>query len=180
MNLKKMFYDVNTPEELMEFMNQYIKYGWIGKDNKIRIACMDDFVEQYRMSTLEEVFEIGVGICFEQVALEQEFFNRQKIETKAYCIFTTHMCHAFLMYKNENMFYKFEHSSFKSRGIYSYKSENKLLNAEIQSFCIRHHIKNVEKLKVVQYDKIKEHSTIKDVEENFKQRENIIMKILNM
>lgn len=52
----------------MEFMNKYIKYAWIGRDNVLRISTIKDFSEQYRVSTLEEVFQIGGGICFEQVA----------------------------------------------------------------------------------------------------------------
>ena len=32
MNLKDLFYTINTPEELLDFMDKYIQYGWIGKD----------------------------------------------------------------------------------------------------------------------------------------------------
>lgn len=68
MKIKSEFEQLKTPDELMEFMNKYIKYAWIGRDNVLRISTIKDFSEQYRVSTLEEVFQIGGGICFEQVA----------------------------------------------------------------------------------------------------------------
>ena len=155
MNLRKEFDKLKTPDELMEFMNKYIKYGWIGKDNILRISTIQDFTKQYRVSTLEEVLQTGIGICFEQVALEKEFFARQNIKTETFSIFTTHMCHAFLLYE---------------------KKED-LLRAEVDSFCERHSIKNKEKVCLVLYDEIQKHATIQEIKELFQKKENRMKKL---
>ena len=104
-----------------------------------------------------------------------EFFDRQNIKSKTFSIFTTHMCHAFLMYELNSIYYKFKHSSSKCRGIFPYESEDELLKAEVKSFCERHHIKNREKLRMVLYEKIQEHATIQEIEEVFRKKENLII-----
>lgn len=177
MNLRKEFDKLKTPDELMEFMNKYIKYGWIGKDNILRISTIQDFTKQYRVSTLEEVLQTGIGICFEQVALEKEFFARQNIKTETFSIFTTHMCHAFLLYEKNHIFYKFEHSSSKCRGIFSYDTKEDLLRAEVDSFCERHSIKNKEKVCLVLYNEIQKHATIQEIKQLFQKKENRMKKL---
>lgn len=179
MSLEEKLKEVKTPQELMEFMNENIKYGWIGKDNNIRISSIEDFRTQYRMASMEEILENGIGICFEQVELERKFFNDKNIKTKTYSIYTSHMAHAFLYYKIDDiLYYKFEHSSLKCRGIFEYKSENELLKAEIISFAQRHKIKNIKKLKLIEYDYITENMDMNQILEKFKGKENMLFEIL--
>lgn len=175
MQLKDDFLELCTPGELFEFMRKNIKYGWIGTDNQIRINTIEGLIEKYRVSSLEEIFNSGVGICFEQVELEREFFQKKGYTIDTYAIFNNHMIHTFLMFKQNDKYYKFEHSSSKCRGIYEYNNIFDLLNAEINSFMVRHNIKNTQKLFLIKYHKLYEYYSIQDIKKEFtSKKENLI------
>ncbi len=79
------FVSLDSPEELLNFMNNSIEFGWIDKDNKMHLGNMKNFRTDYKTMTTDEVLERGIGICIEQVALMKRFFDDHLIETKMYC-----------------------------------------------------------------------------------------------
>lgn len=87
------FTSINSPEELLNFMNNNIEFGWLNKDNKMHLGNMKNFRKDYRTMSTNEVLEKGIGICVEQVALMKRYFDDCLIETKVYC---------FRKYENKN------------------------------------------------------------------------------
>ncbi len=173
--MEKEFLNLQNSNELFDFMMKNIKYGWLGNDNQLRINTIEDLKEKYMLSSVQEILDTGYGICFDQVELEREFFQRKGFNIETYAIFNNHMIHTFLTYEDNNVYVKFEHSSSKCRGIFEYSNMNDLLNAEINSFMARHNINKVNKLKLIKYSKLNEHCSIEDIKNNFTNvKENLI------
>lgn len=60
---------------------QIIEYGWIDKDGKkyLKHLVKDKFITDYYLQKPEEVWEHKIGICWDQVEVEREFFVSKKI-----------------------------------------------------------------------------------------------------
>lgn len=125
--------EVNTPEELLDYMNKYIVYGWIDKDKNIHLNEMKGLRKNFILQSLEEVKERQIGSCIEQTLLEKYWFDKHNIENKIFChrAYETDekddddvKMHCFLIYKKDNEWYHFEHSGQQSRGIWKYDSLN--------------------------------------------------------
>ena len=178
MSLKKEFDELKNPNELMNFMDEKIKYGWIGKDGELRENSVEGFLNNYRVSSLEEILENGYGTCFEQVELEREFFSRQKITSSSYMIIASHMVHSFLVFEMEGKFYRFEHSSWKNKGIYEFDSIDNLLQNTVELFMNNHKIKSAKRITLISYSKLRENIDLKDMkEELLSNRKNLVEKL---
>lgn len=128
----ELFFDnVKTPQELMDFMNMNIEYGWIDKQEKIHINTLKGFRENYRISSIEEMIKNGVGTCIEQAKMIKYFFDKIGIENKLYChrSYETEenfdkevRMHCFVLFKYKDNWYHFEHSNRSKRGIHKYIS----------------------------------------------------------
>lgn len=125
------FDNLKTPQQLMDYMNINIEYGWIDKLGKKHINNLKNFRENYRISTIEEVIETGLGTCIEQAKLIKLFFDNNKIANKLYCYrryenkdnFDQEVkMHCFVIYNDKNKWYQFEHSNSNRRGIHEYDS----------------------------------------------------------
>ena len=46
--------DIKTPEDILTFMNENIKYGWLDINNLEHIGNMKGFRSLYRTSSLDE------------------------------------------------------------------------------------------------------------------------------
>ena len=68
--------EIKTPEDILQFMNDNIEYGWIGIDNKKHIRSMKNFRKTYRTANIERTLETGLGTCIEQVRLMSELLDR--------------------------------------------------------------------------------------------------------
>lgn len=152
--------DINKVMEYMEAIN----YGWFDINNQIHINTIENIQSLYRLSTIDEIMEHKVGICFDQVELERYFFDKY-YKTNSYAIITNHMVHTFLTLEKDNRFIYFEHSSFKNKGIYYFDNIDELLTYVIKSFMNNQHIKNINKLKLVSYEAIKPMSTFEEIKE---------------
>ena len=131
MNRKELFEKVNTPQELMDYMDKYIEYGWVDKDGEKHINDLKGLRENYRVSSLDEMFESGVGTCIEQANMIKTFFDRKGFETKMFChrSYETEenfdaevRMHCFVLFKYLDKWYHFEHSNSGRRGIHQYSS----------------------------------------------------------
>ena len=57
---------IKTPEDILSFMNDNIKYGWIDINGEVHIGNMKNFRRLYRTSSLEETLSHSIGTCIEQ------------------------------------------------------------------------------------------------------------------
>ena len=46
--------EIRTPEDILEFINNNIKYGWLDVNNEEHIGNMKNFRKLYRTSSIEE------------------------------------------------------------------------------------------------------------------------------
>ena len=136
MDRKKAYYNVKTPEELMIFMDKYIRYGIYGTDNKVyenygtsvdsefQLACQN----RYALCDIERYLRYGYGTCWDQVELQRDWFARNNYEFKTIFIWflfeeeNNYITHAYLVYKDkiDNKYCYFEHADYNNRGIYKF------------------------------------------------------------
>lgn len=130
-SLKEKYNKITNAQELMNFMNKYILYGWKNINNEIHLSNLKNIKTEYKVNTLDEILTYGLGTCIEQVKLEKDFFDKQNIENKIYCEVSPskdeNEMHAFLLYKENDKWYHFEHSDKSKRGIHEYKNINDAL-----------------------------------------------------
>lgn len=111
---------------IMNIMND-IKYGYFDFNNKIHINIDEDFSILYKLQSPQETLEHKVGVCWDQVELERYLFKKEEMEFKTYFIvhYDDDKCptHTFLIYKENNKYYWFEHSWEKYRGIKAFDTE---------------------------------------------------------
>ena len=67
--------DIKTPEDILEYMDDNIEYGWLDINNEEHIGNMKNFRKLYRTSSLEETISHGLGTCIEQVFLMSHLLN---------------------------------------------------------------------------------------------------------
>lgn len=139
MDLLDIYKTINTPKELYEFMDKYIKYGFYGNDGKIytndgteesdkifQDACLD----RYGLANKEKVLKYGLGQCFDQTELERAWFKEHNYEFRTIFIWflfdyeNTYPTHAYLVYKDKttNKYYWFEHADSINKGIHEFNS----------------------------------------------------------
>ena len=97
--IAKIYENIKTPEELMIFMDQYIKYGIHGIDGKDYIPTYGDnesnqkFQEAsfsvYSFGGPSYILKYGLGHCWDQVELERDWFTKHHYECKTIYIWIT-------------------------------------------------------------------------------------------
>ena len=137
------FYEIKTPEELMIFMNINIEYGWIDKLGEKHLNNLKLFRENYRISSIDEMINTGLGTCIEQAKMIKDFFDRIGIENKLYChrSYETEdnfdkevRMHCFVLFNYNGSWYHFEHSNRPKRGIHKYQSVESAIEEIISGF----------------------------------------------
>ena len=133
--------DVINPTELLEFMDENIKYGFVDRENKIHKPS-DSFDKEcrknWRLSSPERLIEKGYGHCYDQVELERDWFTKNGYNVKTFfSIFeldydNPYTTHTFLVYEDNNKFYLFEHADYENRGIWEFSSYNEAVKAQIK------------------------------------------------
>ena len=123
---------LKSPEELLEYMNKNITYGFVGRNGK-KYSDMfseewNDWNEQCLVQSGEDVLKSKIGTCWDQVELERLWF-----EINGYYIHTffiqyevnrknDYPTHTFLIYEKDNKFYWFENAFESERGIHEFDS----------------------------------------------------------
>ena len=138
--------DIKTPEDILGFMKENIKYGWLDINNEEHIGNMKNFRKLYRTSTLEEILTHKIGTCIEQVYLMKLLLDKINIPSKMYCtsIYESkdfndleadeHM-HCFVLYYQNNKVYQIEHPNWERIGIYEFEKEETAIK-EINDYYI--------------------------------------------
>lgn len=138
--------DIKTPEDILGFMKENIKYGWLDINNEEHIGNMKNFRKLYRTSTLEEILTHKIGTCIEQVYLMKLLLDKINIPSKMYCTriyegkdfndleADEHM-HCFVLYYQNNKVYQIEHPNWERIGIYEFEKEETAIK-EINDYYI--------------------------------------------
>lgn len=125
------FDKITTPEELMDFMNINIEYGWLDKEEKKHLNTMKDFRKNYQTASIKKVLDSGIANCIEQAKLIKTVFDRIKLENKMYCYRSYETednlskdvkMHCFVLFKEDDCWYHFEHANEPERGIIKYET----------------------------------------------------------
>lgn len=132
-NLEKIE-DVRSPEELLQFLNQKIKYGFVKKSNGQILEDQnskewrDVWLKEYYLQRPEELLKNKYGVCWDFVELERDWFSKKGYEYRTFYMAVIKKggsnlpTHTFLVYKdkNNNKWYWFEYSWSAYRGIHEY------------------------------------------------------------
>ncbi len=161
--------NIKTPQDIYNFMDKYIKYGWFDQEHKVHINDMKNVRDRYRTASLEETLKFDTGTCIEQVYLMKKLFDQINIKSKMYCariydgedfnIIDNEFMHCFLLYFLDDKVYHMEIPNWEIKGIYEYASEEEAVDT-INKYYI-----NKVKGKaspVVAYDYVEPHITFKE------------------
>ncbi len=129
---------LKTIDDVLTFMKNNIRYGWVDINNEIHIGNMKNFRKLYRTSSITEILEYGIGTCIDQVKLMNYLLNKIGIKNKMFAtrIYEPndfnkldeeeHM-HCFILCYIDNKVYHIEHPNWYRIGIYEYESEEEAL-----------------------------------------------------
>ncbi len=132
--------NIRTIDDVLTFMKDNIRYGWLDVYNKIHIGNMKNFRRIYRTLTLEEILEYNIGTCIDQVKLMNYLLNKINIKNKMFAtrIYESndfnkldeeeHM-HCFILCYVNNKVYHIEHPNWYKMGIYEYENEKEALTS---------------------------------------------------
>ena len=130
--------NIKTIEDVLSFMKNNIRYGWIDINNNKHIGNMKNFRRLYKTLSINSILEYGIGTCIEQVNLMNYLLNKINIKNKMFATriyepndFNNydkeeHM-HCFILCYINNRVYHIEHSNWNKIGIYEYKNEKEAL-----------------------------------------------------
>ena len=139
--------EIKTPQDILEFMNENIEYGWLDIDNNEHIKTMKDFRKLYRTYSIEETINHKIGTCIEQVYLMHSLLNKINIPNKMFCTRVyegkdfnnleaeEHM-HCFVLYFQDDKVYQIEHPNWEKIGIYEFDSEDAAVK-EINDYYVK-------------------------------------------
>lgn len=130
--------EIKTPDDILEFLKENIKYGWVGSDDVKRVNSMDGFRTYYRTSSIENTIKEKVGTCVEQVCLMNYLLQKLNIETKMFCtrlyedesfndLQAPERMHCFILYYIDNEVYQMEHPDPERIGVWKYDSESEAI-----------------------------------------------------
>ncbi len=138
--------DIKSPQDILDFMKENIKYGWLDINNEEHIGNMKNFRKLYRTSSIDETLAHGIGTCIEQVYLMSTLLDKLNIQNKMYCTriyegdqfndleAEEHM-HCFVLYSLNDRVYQIEHPNWERAGIYEFKSYESAID-EINKYYI--------------------------------------------
>lgn len=137
---------IKTPEELLDFMDKNINYGYLGKNNKLYYFGDNDFDKdwylEYVLESKDDILRTGIGNCFDQTELERSWFLENDYEVKTVFVMVNldyendYPTHSFLTYKNKDNsgWNWFESSDFDNRGIHRFQSFNEIIKYQLDKY----------------------------------------------
>lgn len=79
------FNNLKNPQDVYEFLDNNIEYGWIDVFGNKHLNTMKEFRRIYRTMSIDEILEHKIGTCIEQVNLMHYLLNRINIKNKMFC-----------------------------------------------------------------------------------------------
>lgn len=149
--VKEEFNDLSTEQELLDYMNKNVLYGWKDYNGLFHYDTMEDFRNSYRTSSVEETIANNIGTCIEQSRMENELFTKIGLRSKMFALRSYELeersdqevkMHCFCLFEKDNKIYHFEHSNPLIPGIYEYASEEDALESICEYYRKRDKGKN--------------------------------------
>lgn len=129
--------NIKDEYELLEFMKNNIKYGFVTKDGKKYFPECKNYNEIWFdnaiVQTGKNVSKTLVGTCFDQVEFERKWFTENNIKVKTFFLIyeinekNNYPTHTILTYEKNNRYYWFENAFDMQRGIHEYNSMRELI-----------------------------------------------------
>lgn len=142
--LVEKYQSIGTPEELLEFMNQYFSYGYFGKDGRVFLPTDMDFDDSwylnYQLQNVDNILETRIGNCFDMVEFERAWFFSHGYQIKTFFemvrvdYINSYPMHSFLVYQKDTSWFLFEFSDIKHRGIFKFFSLSELLECQCSNY----------------------------------------------
>jgi len=79
---KTIIKKIKTPEQIIDFMDTNITYGWTDIFGKKHLNNLKNFRKLYKTNTLDEILDNGYGTCIEQAKLMNHVLKILGYETK--------------------------------------------------------------------------------------------------
>lgn len=141
-NLKDLYKHVSSPEELLKFMEENIKFGLYGTNKKLYDTSDLDALElaneiYWNLSSPANTLKLGYGQILDQVELERDWFSSHGYECKTiYITFlleqaNSYPTHAYLAYKDNGKWKWFENCDKANLGIHEYESISDLITDQM-------------------------------------------------
>lgn len=130
---------LNTPEKLYGYMQTHIKYGYIRRDtNKVETIDFNNFYRKYSLMSPQEVYDSGVGICWDQTLFEKYIFDNviKKYDYKIFFLQQENVnqtTHTFLVFKRNGKYCYFENAFSDYAGIKEFDSYDDILEYVISN-----------------------------------------------
>lgn len=142
--------EVNTPEELLEFMCDNFSYG-INVNNKIYDMSnkkeFNEIFSKYWTFNKSNLLETKYGVCWDFVELERDWFKSHNYNFETIFIWfefdypNTYSTHTYLIYEDNGYFNLFEYSDTSSRGIHKFNTREEAIKYQKQ-IHIKHNKEN--------------------------------------
>lgn len=119
-----------SPESLLDFMADF-RYGWVFNHKRYQ-PTPTNFTDHYRLMQPEEVLRYKTGVCQDQALFEYDVLAGLGIECRLYFVqqfFTS--THTYCIFKRDNMWYHFENSFARYRGITGPYAKPELISKQV-------------------------------------------------
>ena len=135
--------DIKSPDDILKFMSENIKYGWVDFDNNvhtnIHVNEMVNIRSSHKLTSVEETLKYGVGTCIEQAILIKHLLSKINIPNRLFCIRnyessdnvslrTESYMHCFVLYYLNDKVYNLEYPNPIRRGIHEFNNEEEAMN----------------------------------------------------
>ena len=136
---------IKTSQDVYNFIDENIEYGWLDYNGEKHIKTMKEFRRMYRTLSIEQILDVKLGTCIDQVWLMHYLLDRINVRNKMFCcrIFEPddygnleeeeHM-HCFILYFENEKVYHMEHPNFDRKGIYEYNSEQEAIDSIVKYY----------------------------------------------
>jgi len=128
---------MNFGNELLEVMKDF-KYGYIDCNGRVYDVVDDKFSSRYLLQSPDDLLKNKVGICWDLVEFERNFFEKNNIKVETYFMAyydnNNNPSHTFLVYEEGGKFIWFEFSMIRFRGIHVFNSKEELFQDVIRKF----------------------------------------------
>lgn len=144
--MKTRILELNQPEDIMTFLDDFIQYGCVDVDRKKYIDSLggNEFREKYRTLGLEDTLKYKIGACIEQTNVTKYLLDCMKIRNRTFCtrgyneehitLNDPYLVHCFTLAYYDDKVLNIEHSDSEKRGIYAYDTEKEAIGATHKIF----------------------------------------------
>lgn len=174
--------DVKTPTQLLKYMDENIKYGFVDDDGQEHTPSNNNFQEEckkkWRLSSPERLIKVKYGHCWDQVELEREWFEDNGYIVHTFYIWfelpynNSYSTHTYLIFEMDGKYHYFEHSDFSNKGIHTFLTLKDAINYQRQKHIEHNEKRNIinkeilDGLCVYEYEKPPFHCTMEGFIEN--------------